>query len=68
MTWWTLCNEIAATWVTTCLTCKYADNFDATINNGAESLFEVQYSGSTEYDFWGGDDQASWLVHFHGTT
>ncbi len=22
------------------------------INNGAESLFEVQYSGSTEYDFW----------------
>lgn len=46
--------------------CKYEDNFDATINNGTESLFEVQYSGSTEYDFWGGDVQASWLSTFMG--
>ncbi len=46
--------------------CNYADNFNATINNGAESLFEVQYSGSTEYDFWGGDNQSSWLSTFMG--
>lgn len=46
----TLCNNIAAMGYD--LTqCNYADNFNATINNGAESLFEVQYSGSTEYDF-----------------
>lgn len=31
--------------------CKYEDNFDALVNNGPESLFEVQYSGNTEYDF-----------------
>ena len=61
----TLCNNIAAMGYD--LTqCNYADNFNATINNGAESLFEVQYSGSTEYDFWGGDNQASWLSTFMG--
>ena len=27
--------------------CKYEDNFDALVNNGPESLFEVQYSGNT---------------------
>ncbi len=46
--------------------CKYEDNFDATINNGAESLFEVQYSGDTEYDFWGNNPQMSWLSTFMG--
>lgn len=46
--------------------CKYEDNFDATINNGSESLFEVQYSGNTEYDFWGNDVQSSWLSTFMG--
>lgn len=45
---------------------NYEDNFDATINNGPESLFEVQYSGSTEYDFWGGNVQSSWLSTFMG--
>ena len=61
----TLCNNIAAMGYD--LTqCNYADNFNATINNGAESLFEVQYSGSTEYDFWGGDNEASWLSTFMG--
>ena len=61
----TLCNNIAAMGYD--LTqCNYADNFNATINNGAESLFEVQYSGSTEYDFWGGDNQAYWLSTFMG--
>ena len=40
--------------------CKYADNFDATVNNGPESIFEIQYTGSTNYDFWNNDNQASW--------
>ncbi len=46
--------------------CAYEDNFDATINNGPESLFEVQFSGSTEYDFWGNNPQCSWLSTFMG--
>lgn len=47
-------------------TMNYLDNFDATKNNCAESLFEVQYSGNTEYDFWGNDVQSSWLSTFMG--
>lgn len=31
--------------------CPYADNFNCPVRNGAESIFEVQYSGSTESDF-----------------
>lgn len=46
--------------------CRYEDNFDATINNGPESIFEVQYSGNTEYDFWGNNPQSSWLSTFMG--
>jgi len=46
--------------------CKYADNFDATVNNGPESIFEIQYTGSTNYDFWNNDNQASWLSTFMG--
>ena len=61
----TLCDQITAMGYDLSQ-CKYADNFDATINNGAESLLEVQYSGSTEYDFWGGDNQSSWLSTFMG--
>ena len=45
---------------------NYADNFNPLIDNGAESLFEVQYSGSTDYDFWGNDCQASWLSTYMG--
>lgn len=44
----------------------YEENFDATVNNGPESLFEVQYSGDTEYDFWGNNPQSSWLSTFMG--
>lgn len=47
-------------------TCDFEDNFDATINNGPESLFEVQYSGSTEYDFWGSNCQSNWGSTFMG--
>lgn len=46
--------------------CRYEDNFDATVNNGPESIFEVQYSGNTEYDFWGNNPQSSWLSTFMG--
>jgi hypothetical protein len=45
---------------------NYADNFNPLIDNGAESLFEIQYSGSTDYDFWGNDCQASWLSTYMG--
>ena len=46
--------------------CTYEGNFDATINNGPESIFEVQFSGNTEYDFWGNNPQSSWLSTFMG--
>jgi hypothetical protein len=46
--------------------CNYIDNFDATVNNGPESIFEVQFSGNTEYDFWGNNPQSSWLSTFMG--
>lgn len=61
----TLCDQVAALGYD--LTqCSYEDNFDATINNGKESIFEVQYSGNTEYDFWGNNPQSSWLSTFMG--
>ncbi len=60
-----LCNQVADLGYD--LTqCNYEDNFDALINNGAESIFEVQYSGDTEYDFWGNNPQSSWLSVFMG--
>lgn len=46
--------------------CNFEDNFDATINNGPESIFEVQYSGNTKYDFWGNEPKSSWLSTFMG--
>ena len=60
-----LCDEIASMGYDL-TSCNFADNFDATINNGTESLFEVQYSGNTEYDFWGNNPQSSWLSTFMG--
>jgi len=47
-------------------TMSYAENFDPTIDNGPESLFEIQYSGSTDYDFWGNTNQACWLSTYMG--
>lgn len=46
--------------------CRYEDNFCATIHNGPESIFEVQFSGNKEYDFWGNNPQSSWLSTFMG--
>lgn len=60
-----ICNEITSLGYNL-NACSYADNFNALIDNGPESIFEVGYSGSTEYDFWGNTPQASWLSTFMG--
>ena len=44
----------------------YSDNFNPNKKNGSESLFEVQYYGKTNYDFWSNENQASWLSAFTG--
>lgn len=46
--------------------CVFSENFNALVNNGPESIFEVQFSGNTEYDFWGNNPQSSWLSTFMG--
>ena len=60
-----LCSEIADMGYDL-YSCNYEDNFNALIHNGAESIFEVQFSGNTEYDFWGNNPQSSWLSAFMG--
>lgn len=45
---------------------EYASNFNCPVRNGGESIFEIQYSGSTEEDFWGNTPYASWLSAFMG--
>lgn len=61
----TLCDQVTALGYD--LTqCNYADNFDASIDNNPESLFEIQYDGSTASIFWGNDNRASWLSTFMG--
>jgi hypothetical protein len=46
--------------------CTYENNFGIKAQNGAESIFEVQYTGDTNYDFWGSECQSSWLSTFMG--
>ncbi len=46
--------------------CPYEANFNCPVRNGAESIFEIQYSGSTESDFWGNTPYSSWLSTFMG--
>lgn len=48
------------------LDANYADNFDPSKKNGPESLFEIQYTGSTAYSFWSNQNQASWTSIFMG--
>lgn len=60
-----ICDEITALGYNLSA-CPYADNFNCPVRNGAESIFEVQYSGSTESDFWGNTPYASWLSTFMG--
>lgn len=46
--------------------CEFADNFGIAAVNSREALFTVGYSGDTQYDFWGGSCQSSWLSTFMG--
>ncbi|MBE0651301.1 MAG: RagB/SusD family nutrient uptake outer membrane protein [Bacteroidales bacterium] len=48
------------------LDANYADNFNPATKNSTESLFEIQYSGSTAYSFWSNQNQASWTSIFMG--
>ncbi|WP_028297251.1 RagB/SusD family nutrient uptake outer membrane protein [Olivibacter sitiensis] len=48
------------------LNANYANNFNPSMKNGVESLFEVQYIGKTSADFWSDANQASWLSTFMG--
>ncbi len=60
----TLCEEVEDLGYS--LHADYSANFDPTRKNGKESLFEVQYYGKTNYDFWSNENQASWLSAFTG--
>lgn len=44
----------------------YANLWNPAKQNGVESIFEVQYYGKTNYDFWSNENQASWLSTFTG--
>jgi hypothetical protein len=59
-----LCKEVTALGYK--LNPNYADNFSAANKNTAESLFEVQYSGATSYNFFDDFNQASWTSTFTG--
>lgn len=59
-----LCKQVTA--LGYALNANYADNFSATKKNTVESLFEVQYSGATTYDFFNDFNQASWTSTFTG--
>lgn len=48
------------------LEADYADLWNPAKQNGVESIFEVQYYGKTNYDFWSNENQASWLSTFTG--
>ena len=45
-----LCNEIGSMGYQ--LAANYADNYNPSKQNGVESIFEVQYYGKTNKDFW----------------
>jgi hypothetical protein len=59
-----LCQQVAS--MGYALNANYADNFDPAHKNSVESLFEVQYSGSTTYGFFDDLNQASWASTFMG--
>ena len=59
-----LCQEITAMGYQ--LSPDYADNFNPAKQNGVESIFEVQYYGKTNYDFWSNENQSSWISTFQG--
>ncbi len=59
-----LCQQVTALGYQ--LNVNYADNFDPAHKNSVESLFEVQYSGTTTYGFFDDLNQASWTSTFMG--
>lgn len=59
-----LCREITAMGYQ--LAPDYADNFNPAKQNGVESIFEVQYYGKTNYNFWSNENQSSWISTFQG--
>lgn len=59
-----LCQQVTQLGYT--LDANYSDNFDPAHKNGPESLFEVQYSGLTNYGFFDDLNQASWTSTFMG--
>ena len=59
-----MCNEIGSMGYE--LASDYSDNFDPAKKNGVESIFEVQYYGKTNYDFWINENQCSWTSTFMG--
>lgn len=59
-----LCQDIGAMGYR--LAADYADNFDPAKQNGVESIFEVQYYGKTNNDFWSNENQCSWISTFQG--
>lgn len=46
--------------------CDFEDNFGMSAQTSPEALLTVGYSGDTQYDFWSGDNQSSWLSTFMG--
>lgn len=48
------------------LAADYSDNFNPAKQNGVESIFEIQYYGKTNHDFWSNENQASWISTFQG--
>lgn len=59
-----LCQQVTA--LGYALNTNYADNFNPATKNSKESLFEIQYSGSTQYGFFDDLNQASWTSPFMG--
>ena len=59
-----LCNEIGSMGYQ--LAANYADNYNPSKQNGVESIFEVQYYGKTNKDFWSNENQASWISPYQG--
>ncbi|MFO7673247.1 MAG: RagB/SusD family nutrient uptake outer membrane protein [Lutibacter sp.] len=45
---------------------NYSDNFNPLKENSNESIFEVQYASNGGFNFWGNENQASWLSPFMG--
>lgn len=45
---------------------EFADNFGTAAQTSQEALFTVGYSGDTQYNFWGGNCQSSWLSTYMG--